>query len=124
MIDDAYKNFVQTVAESRKKSFDEINRIAQGRVWSGEVGTQIGLIDIIGGLDKAIEIAKEKANIDASTEVSLIYYPIRKSFLTQILKYTSVMSQSMINPIAVIEAYIQSIQNIPMAIMPYVIRYY
>jgi protease-4 len=122
MIDDTYKNFVTAVAESRKKSFEEINNIAQGRVWSGERGLQNGLIDNIGGLDKAISIAKEMANIDEKVDVRLIYYPRRKSALSQVLKNIAITSKNILNPIKQIEDYLKTLQNIPIAIMPYTIN--
>ena len=123
MIDDTYKNFVTAVAESRNKSFEEINNIAQGRVWSGERGLQYGLIDDIGGLDKAISIAKEMANIDEKVDVRLVYYPRRKSVLSQLLKNIAVSSKSLLNPIKQIEDYLKSLQSIPIAMMPYTINF-
>ncbi|WP_337866978.1 signal peptide peptidase SppA [Ignavibacterium sp.] len=58
-----YKDFVNRVAAGRKKSFDEIETIAQGRVWSGRDAFQLGLVDVLGGLYDAIEIARQKANL-------------------------------------------------------------
>jgi protease-4 len=58
-----YKNFVNKVASGRNKSFDQIDEIGQGRVWSGADGLKNGLVDILGGLDDAIRIAVERAGL-------------------------------------------------------------
>jgi protease IV len=58
-----YNDFVQKVAAGRNMSFDEVNEIAQGRVWSGIDGFDNGLVDGLGGLDDAIKIAAGKAGL-------------------------------------------------------------
>ncbi|MFO7445487.1 MAG: signal peptide peptidase SppA [Ignavibacteriaceae bacterium] len=58
-----YDDFVEEVSISRNRSKDHIENIAQGRVWSGMDGLNNGLIDVIGGLDKALKIAEEKADL-------------------------------------------------------------
>ncbi len=74
-----YKDFVNKVASGRNKSFEEIENIAQGRVWSGRDGLKIGLVDILGGLDNAIEIARTKAGL-SEDEFELKEYPQRPLF--------------------------------------------
>ncbi len=61
-----YKDFVNKVSSGRKKSLDEIENIAQGRVWSGSDGLKNGLVDILGGLDTAVRIAVTKSGLDES----------------------------------------------------------
>ncbi|MDD3044883.1 MAG: signal peptide peptidase SppA [Candidatus Delongbacteria bacterium] len=63
-IDGFYKGFVEKVADARKKSFEEIDKIAEGRVWAGEDALELGLIDEIGDLNDAIKYAAQKADID------------------------------------------------------------
>jgi protease-4 len=70
-----YQDFVRRAAEGRKKSPDEIGLIAQGRVWSGYDGLKNGLVDILGGLETAISIAKERAGIPAESEVTILELP-------------------------------------------------
>jgi protease-4 len=70
-----YKEFVEKVSLGRKKKFDDIEPIAQGRVWSGLDGKQNGLVDVIGGLETAINIAKERAGIPKDQEVTLVELP-------------------------------------------------
>ena len=61
-----YKGFVERVAEGRKRKYDDVEPLAQGRVWTGAQAKQNGLVDEIGGIDRAIEMVKQKANIAAS----------------------------------------------------------
>jgi len=59
-----YKDFVNKVSEGRHMSFNEIDAIAQGRVWSGVDAVQLKLADKIGGLSDAVQIAKNMAGLD------------------------------------------------------------
>ena len=58
-----YRGFVNKVAAGRNKSFDEIEKIAQGRIWAGSDGLQNGLVDVLGGLSDAIKIAEQKSGL-------------------------------------------------------------
>lgn len=62
-IDRVYDDFISRVSEGRNISKSDVDKIAQGRVWSGADAKEIGLVDELGGLDKAIEIAAAKAGI-------------------------------------------------------------
>jgi len=64
-----YKDFVGKVAAGRGKSFDEIDKIARGRVWTGRKAKELGLVDELGGLERAIAIAREKAGLPADAPV-------------------------------------------------------
>ena len=64
IIDNFYDVFLTRVSEGRNISKEKIHEIGQGRVWSGVNAMEIGLIDVYGGLDKALEIAKEMAGLD------------------------------------------------------------
>jgi protease-4 len=64
MIYDIYGVFKRHVADGRKMNVDSVEAIAQGRVWTGEQALKIHLIDKIGGLYDAIEIARKMAKID------------------------------------------------------------
>jgi len=63
LINKGYQDFVGKVAEARKKSFEEIDSIARGRVWSGKQGKERGIIDELGGLEAAIKAAALKAKL-------------------------------------------------------------
>jgi protease-4 len=74
-----YHGFVQKVAEGRKRKYDEIEPLAQGRVWLGAQAKQNGLVDELGGLDRAVEMIKQRAKIAASERITLVAYPPRRS---------------------------------------------
>lgn len=83
-VEHIYNVFISHVADGRKKTTAEVDSIGQGRIWSGVNAKQIGLIDEFGGLEKAIEIAKEKAGIKG--KVRLIELPKKLPFIEQLLK--------------------------------------
>lgn len=72
-----YEAFVTKVASGRKKSFTEIDSIAQGRVWTGQQALELGLVDELGGLPEAFHKAKElaKLNVDEKYPVLLFESP-------------------------------------------------
>jgi protease-4 len=74
-----YRSFVGKVASARKKNFDQIDAIAQGRVWMGTQARENGLVDELGGLDQAIALIRKKANLSASGDTNLVAYPPRRS---------------------------------------------
>lgn len=75
-----YDQFVEKVAESRRSTPERIDRLAQGRVWTGRQAKDNGLVDALGGLDRAIALAKERAKIPAESDVELVVFPPRRSF--------------------------------------------
>ncbi len=75
-----YDTFVEKAAAGRNTTPERIDAIAQGRVWTGAQGKQIGLVDELGGLERALALAKQRANLSPDSEVELVVYPGRKSF--------------------------------------------
>lgn len=75
-----YKMFVEKVASGRNKKYEEIDSIAQGRVWTGLEGKRIGLVDELGGLWTAIMIAREKVGIPDDREVKIVELPKKGLF--------------------------------------------
>ncbi len=71
-INRGYELFTRRCAEGRCMDIDSLKQIAEGRVWTGTVAKELGLVDEIGGLDKALEIAADKAEVDA---YSVVNYP-------------------------------------------------
>lgn len=63
-IEHIYVTFVNRVAEGRKMTFEEVDEIAQGRVWTGIDAKRLGLVDEIGGLEQAIKYASELVNVE------------------------------------------------------------
>ena len=64
-----YRDFVGKVAQGRKKTYEDVDAVAQGRVWTGSDALQHGLVDRLGGMDVALAVAKEKASIARDQEV-------------------------------------------------------
>ena len=123
IIGDFYTNFVQKVANKRKMTFDQIHNIAQGRVWTGSNGYNIGLIDTLGGLNTAIEIAKNLAGIDEISDPKIVIYPRKKSVLSKIIKNLTLMKNSE-NYLIIDSAksFIKEMALKPLALMPYELR--
>ncbi|KAB2633723.1 serine protease SPPA [Pyrus ussuriensis x Pyrus communis] len=68
----AYKQFRDKAALSRSMTVDKMEEVAQGRVWTGNDAASRGLVDAIGGLSRAVAIAKLKANIPQDKQVALV----------------------------------------------------
>ena len=81
-INNGYKLFVKRCADGRGMSVESIEKIAEGRVWTGATAKELGLVDELGGLDKAIEIAAQKAEVEA---YSLLTYPSKESFFSSLM---------------------------------------
>lgn len=79
-----YDDFTDKVAKGRSKDQAYIDSIGQGRVWTGRQGKENGLVDEYGGLDKAIEIAKQLANIPADKGVHRVIRPIPPNLFDQL----------------------------------------
>ena len=80
-----YDDFTTIVAKGRNKEQKYIDSIGQGRVWTGREGKEKGLVDEYGGLDRAIEVAKQLAHIPADRGVQRIIRPQPPSFLEQLM---------------------------------------
>jgi len=80
-----YRDFVPKVAKGRSKDPEYVDSVAQGRVWTGSQARERGLVDEFGGLDKAIEVAKQLAKIPADKGVERVIFPYPTTFLQQLL---------------------------------------
>jgi protease-4 len=74
-----YDAFVEKAAAGRQTTPERIDAVAQGRVWTGKQAKELGLVDELGGLQRAIALAKSRAEIAEDSEVELVIYPQRKS---------------------------------------------
>lgn len=83
MIGNTYETFKQRVSDGRGISKDSVHAIAQGRVWTGEMAKEIGLVDVEGGLVTALNIAAEKAGLE---NYELAAYPKRKNHFEEFFK--------------------------------------
>lgn len=77
-VDDIYKVFTHKAAKGRNMSVEALQNVASGRVWSGIEAKEKGLVDVLGGLETAIQITAEKAKI---TDYEVVHYPKDTGFL-------------------------------------------
>jgi len=91
MVNQGYLSFTSKAAQGRKMTLAKLQSLAGGRVWTGIQAKQLGLVDELGGLDRAIEIAADRAKLPpASYKVGV--YPKAKSFLDELV--STVFSES------------------------------
>jgi protease-4 len=74
-----YELFLSRVAEGRHSTPAKIDTMAQGRVWTGRQAKDLGLVDELGGLDAAVQVARDRAKIDPKKTIQLVVYPARRS---------------------------------------------
>ena len=80
-----YNDFVPKVAKGRSKDNAYIDSVGQGRVWTGSQGKEKGLVDEFGGLDRAVEVAKQLANIPADKGVQRVILPYPTTLLQELM---------------------------------------
>jgi protease-4 len=83
-VNKGYLSFTTKAAAGRKMTLQRLQSLAGGRVWTGAQAKQIGLVDELGGLDKAIEIAASKAKLKPGA-YKVAVYPKAKSFVDELL---------------------------------------
>lgn len=81
-VNNGYDLFLTRCSDGRSISKEELDKIAQGRVWTGSMAKELGLVDELGGLDKALEIAIAKAGVDAYTVMN---YPGKENFFESLM---------------------------------------
>jgi len=79
-IENFYREFKLRVIEGRENlnDIEQLDDIAMGQVWTGNQALENGLVDVLGGTNKTIELAKEMAGIDKNTEIDIVEYPRQK----------------------------------------------
>ena len=82
-VNDGYDLFLKRCADGRNMSVEEIDKIGQGRVWTGNKAKELGLVDEIGDLDKAVGIAAQRAGLG---EYVVKSYPEATDFMTELLE--------------------------------------
>jgi protease-4 len=124
-----YDQFVEKVAESRHLTPERVDAMAQGRVWTGRQARELGLVDQLGGLDAALAIAKQRANIPADEDVELVVYPPRRSFYEALAEqfgggatqaFTTLLGRADARAVAALTAPIRLFRRgEPLAMMPF-----
>ena len=94
-VDHAYQQFLKRVADGRKKTVEEIDKIAQGRVWAGADAQRIGLVDHLGGLKDASDAAAKLAELGSDYDVDYIEteLSLREQLLMQIRSQAARVAQ-------------------------------
>ena len=85
-VEDGYRTFTSKAAEGRHMALEELLEVASGRVWTGEDAKRVGLVDVLGGFDDAVDIAAAKAGL--SDDYKVRFYPEQKNFLEQLFGTT------------------------------------
>jgi len=83
-LDSVYAGFKDRVAAGRHLDMDSVERIARGRVWTGEDAKSRGLVDELGGYDVALRLAKVAAHLDPEAKITLKTYPRERDVREQI----------------------------------------
>ena len=78
-----FNNFLPKVSKGRNMDMERANSLGQGRVWTGTQAKQNGLIDEFGGLERAVEVAKELAGLPADKDVKRIVFPAPRPFFEE-----------------------------------------
>ncbi|MFD2203969.1 signal peptide peptidase SppA [Shivajiella indica] len=86
-VEEGYDIFLERVAEGRDMTKEEVMGVASGRVWTGNQALENGLVDVLGGLEDAIKIAAEKA--DLGDDYRVVYYPEIKPWFERFLSQFS-----------------------------------
>jgi protease-4 len=86
-VNEGYESFTSKAADGRNMSLESLKAIASGRVWTGLQAKENGLIDVIGGLQTAIDIAATKAGVE--NDYKLRYYPVKKSSIEELMEELS-----------------------------------
>ncbi len=79
-----YRLFIERVAAGRELDLQQVDEVAQGRVWTGEQAFERGLIDELGGLSQAVSRAKQALGLHADADVALVPYPEAGSLFDQL----------------------------------------
>ena len=85
MLDGIYTDFVQKAADGRKMPVEKMRELATGRIWTAQAAIKAGLVDKLGGLKEAYDLAVEKAGLKGNKDVQPVILPREKSFLEAIL---------------------------------------
>lgn len=83
-VDVLYDKFKGHVAKGRSLTMDDVEKIAQGQVFTAPVALQHGLVDALGGLEETIQIVRQELALKEKEKIKLITYPVRQGFLARL----------------------------------------
>jgi protease-4 len=85
ILDTIYADFTSKVAQRRRLTLNELDAAARGRIWTGEDALRLGLVDVLGGFDKAISLARQSAKLEPGEPATLTIFPRRSNTLDEVL---------------------------------------
>ena len=85
-LQDTYSQFTRGVAQGRGLAVDAVDKIGKGRIWTGAQAKNLGLVDQLGGLDTAVDVAKNLARIPSEQSVEIVRLPEEKSLFEQLFE--------------------------------------
>jgi len=100
-----YGEFLKKVAGNRKLDVAAVEKMARGRVWSGQAALGLRLVDELGGLNEALAEAKKLAHIPALEKVGVRIYPQKKSFWEMLFSLADIKAQNPLDVQARLQAY-------------------
>ena len=116
-----YDKFLTKAAEGRNLTREDVDKVGRGRVWTGRQAREIKLVDELGGLDKALDLAKSLAGIPAEEDVRLVVWPQRTSFFSTIFGRSQAKTD--LFPSSELNKLLQTLQVLqrenPWAVMPF-----
>lgn len=104
-MNEIYASFLEKVAHNRGLAVSEVNKIAQGRIWSGKAALDLKLVDGLGGLNEALAEARKLARIPLSEKVGVRVYPQKKSLWDMIFELVEVKADNPFDVQARLEVY-------------------
>ena len=90
-----YERFLQVVSDNRGMTRDQVNELAQGRVWTGRDAKENGLVDILGGYQDALDIAASMAEIES---FNVVTYPVQRTFIERFAARSQNVAMTWLNP--------------------------
>lgn len=97
LIEDTYQDFIGKAAEGRNMSVERIDSLGRGRIYSGYDAREVGLIDEVGGMKEAFNIAKESIGLSPDEEIAIEYYPKYSVDLFDLFNSTDIMTEYLQN---------------------------
>jgi protease IV len=88
-LEEFYRSFVTQVAQSRRRKYEQVEPLAQGRVWLGMHARERGLVDELGGIDTAIAALRKKAGMKPDERIRIAVYPPKRTWLEQLMRSSS-----------------------------------
>lgn len=85
ILDEVYADFTSKVAQRRRLTPSELDAAARGRIWTGEDAQRLGLVDVLGGFDEAVSLARQSAKLEPGEPAALTIFPRRSSPLDEVL---------------------------------------